>query len=177
MKRNFLLYIGATAALFFAMSLLKGWINIAYWQLWVGGLMGIFLPDIDHFIYIYFLKPHELTSQRVSKMVDDKNISGAISLVSETTKERERLILHSFLFQMIFLVLTFWVITSTSGYLGRGLVLAFSIHLAIDQWQDYKRYGNINNWFQNFATLVNPLQTKNYIRFVFGIILVFAFLF
>lgn len=175
MKRDILLYLFLTALVFAAMSLLKGWINIVYLPLWLGGLLGVFLPDIDHLVYVYFLRPHELTSQRVGKMMENKDLTSAISLVSATKEERKKMIFHSFLFQVIFTVLTFLVLTSSGSYFGRGLVLAFFMHLALDQWMDFRKNGHIDNWFQHFAVLIPSNQTKNYIRAVFVLLFVFAF--
>jgi len=50
-----------------------------------------------------------------------------------TRQERIGLIFHTILFRAIFFVLTFWVMTSSTSLFGKGIVLAFCLHLVIDQ--------------------------------------------
>lgn len=112
--------------------------------------MGTLLPDLDHVIYSLYLRPQELNSQRISTMLRRKEIWETIKFLAETRNERTRLIFHTATFQIIFLILTFWVITSSGSPLGWGLVLAFTLHLLIDQIVDINETGGLNNWFKNF---------------------------
>ncbi len=150
--------------------------SILYWPFWVGGIVGNFLPELDHFIYIYFLRPHELTSQRVSYMLGRKEILRSLNLLAGTRSERTKLIFHTAGFQLIFLVLTFLVITSSGSLLGRGLVLAFSLHLLIDQVVDLVETGNLDNWFRELPITLNNELRKGFFILMLLVFLVFAFL-
>lgn len=91
------------------------------------------LPSLDHIVYVFFQRPYELTPQRVKALWDQKNYMGAISLLYQTRGERTNLIFHSSLFQIIFAILTFWVVSSSGSPLGRGVVLSFYLSLFLDE--------------------------------------------
>ncbi len=184
MKREIAIHFLAFLVLFFLTSLIRGWWSmdlgelITFLPFWLGGILGTVLPDIDHLIYVYFLRPQELTSQRVNFMTSNGNVKGAISLLYSTRSERTSLIFHTAFFQIIFFILTFLVVTSSSGLLGRGLVLAFCLHLLVDQVVDLASIGSISaNWFKNFPISLDLKNQRTYVLVVAVLILVFAFLF
>jgi hypothetical protein len=146
MKRELFIHFSFLISLFILISLVKGWLNLSYWPFWVGGLVGNMLVDVDHFIYVYFLRPHELTSQRVNYMVGKRNLLATFDLLAKTRRERKDLIFHTILFQLVFLVLTIFILTSSQNLLGRGIVLALSIHLLVDQLVDIVEEGNLDTW-------------------------------
>lgn len=150
MKKEIFIHFAFFVSLFIFVSIARGYLSFSSWQFFLGGLVGTILPDIDHLLYVFFLKPQELTSQRVSYMVGKKDIWGGLELLAETRSERTKLIFHTATFQLIFLVLTFFVLTSSGSLMGRGLVLAFFLHLIVDQAVDLEATGSLSNWFKNF---------------------------
>jgi hypothetical protein len=142
----------------------------------VGGIVGNFLVDIDHLIYVYFLRPHELTSQRVNYMLGKRNLGSTLNLLAETREERKDLIFHTIFFQLIFLVLTFLVVTSTGSILGRGIVLAFSLHLLVDQAVDLMETGNLNIWLKYLPIRLEEDRHKVYWIVVLLVLLFFGFI-
>ena len=88
--------------------IIKKYFDLSYWTFWIGGIVGTILPDTDRALYPYLGLP-------------------------EPVIQKKDLIFHTTFFQIIFLVLTFWMITSSGSFFGRGLVLAFSLHLLVDQ--------------------------------------------
>lgn len=104
------------------------------------------MPDLDHLIYVFFLGPQELTSQRVSFLWGKGEYKRLIELLYETRGERKGLIFHTIFFQAIFLILTFWMMSSSSSLFGRGLVLSFALHLSVDQLVDIYETGSLGNW-------------------------------
>lgn len=105
--------------------------SFTYWPIYLGGLIGLFMPNLDHILYIFVFKPLELTSQRVKILINEKRYKEALMLLYDTKEERKDLIFHSTNFQLIFAVLTFWVISSSGNLFGRGLVLGFFLSLVI----------------------------------------------
>jgi len=177
MRREFVLHFLFWFAFFVFITLVRQYFNILYWPFWVGGMLGIFLPDIDHLIYIYFTKPQELTSQRVGYLVDKKNIKRSIELLYETRSERKGLIFHTVFFQLIFLILTFWMVSSSGSFFGKGLVLSFSIHLLVDQIVDLTELENFDNWLMSSPITLDFEKAKIYWLIVLIIVCVIAFLF
>jgi hypothetical protein len=96
-------------------------------------------------------------------MVGKRDIKGAWDLLAMTRSERKDLIFHSVLFQLVFLVLAFFILSSKASLLGRGIVTAFFLHLVLDQVIDYRSIGNIDNWFKNFPFALFPKEQKYYV--------------
>jgi len=150
MKKEIFIHFAFLVSLFIFVSIIRKYLSFSFWPFWAGGIIGTLLPDIDHILYVFFLRPQELTSQRVSYMLTKRDFWGSLNLLAETRSERTRLIFHTATFQLIFLVLTFFVLTSSGSLMGRGLVLAFFLHLIIDQAVDLEATGSLSNWFRNF---------------------------
>jgi hypothetical protein len=70
-------------------------------------------------------------------MILQKQIKGALQLLYETAGERTNLAFHTLNFQLIFIVLTFWIISSSGSYFGKGLVLAFFLSLFLQNLRKY----------------------------------------
>lgn len=128
---------------------------------WLGGIFGTLLPDIDHLLYLY-LHSQEYVSQRAGFMFDKREIGRTFQFLYETRGERKNLIFHTFYFQIIFLVLTFWVVTSSNSLFGKGLVLAFSLHLLIDQIVDLMEMESFDNWTKNSPFNLDINRAKLY---------------
>ena len=133
MKNKAFIYISFLVSFFLFISLYRNWLDLVYWPFWLGGLVGIVLPELDHIVYVFFSNPQEVTSQRVQFLCKNKQFKRCARLLLSTGQERMGLIFHTILFQAIFFVLTFWVMTSSTSLFGKGIVLAFCLHLAIDQ--------------------------------------------
>lgn len=133
--------------------------SFKFWPLYVGGLVGMFLPYVDHLLHVFVFKPLELTSQRVVLLVKNKQYKEALILLHDTCDERKDLIFHTVQFQLVFTVLTFWVVTSSGSLFARGLVLAYLLSLTIFNLKKY-----INKSENNFVWIVLAL-------FIFGFLL------
>lgn len=176
MKRELALHFVSTLILLTLIILFKRWFNLSYWPLVVGGIVGTFLPDVDHLIYVYFTSPQELTSQRVVSLVGRSEVSRTLSLLYETRGERRNLIFHSFYFQLLFWVLTFLVISSSGSVFGRGLVAAFSLHLIVDEFVDLRALGNLENWFSQVGIFLDSQKANLYLAVNAVTLLIFVVL-
>jgi hypothetical protein len=137
----------------------------------IGGLIGTALPDVDHFIYVYLLHPQELTSQRINYAMTSptqpvkQRVWSVFELMALTRGERKGLIFHTAHFQIIFWVLAFLVVSSSGSILGRGLVLAFALHLIVDQILDLNMVDNLDNWFRQWNI---QLEKEKYMFYWLG---------
>jgi len=172
MKKEFVRHTLTLIILLVLVTLLKRWLDLSVWPFWVGGVIGTILPDIDHLLYIY-INPQELTSQRTTYMVGQGKLMETFKFLAETRSERKNLIFHTILFQGIFLILTVFVLTSSGSLFGRGLVLAFYLHLLVDAYVDWKETGAMENWFKNSPITIPQNKIATY--FMVNIILL-AFL-
>lgn len=103
--------------------------------LWVGGLIGTFLIDADHLFYILWAYPQELTGMRMRRFLSQNRFKQAWLFLLETRSERTRLAFHNALFQTIFYLVCFFILTSTEGLLGAGLVMAMALQLLREEFQ------------------------------------------
>jgi len=136
--------------------------------------VGTLLPDVDHLFHVYFLKPKEAVSQKVSSLISEKKVRESWDTLVETRIQRPELIFHTAYFQVIFLALTLWVITSSGSLFGRGLVLAFSLHLLIDQLIDLMETKNLDNWFRKILVIKDKEYRQWYLVSNFILLLVFG---
>ncbi len=162
MKREMIIHLSFWFSFFIFITLLRGYFHLSYWPFWIGGLLGVVLPDIDHIIYAYFVSPQDLTSQRIGYLLEKKDIKRTVELFYETRTERRGLIFHSVFFQIIFFILTFWMMSSSGSNFGKGLVMSFSLHLLIDQIMDIVELGNFNNWTHNSPIVFDLSKAKIY---------------
>lgn len=144
-------------------SLFNGWIQMGFYKFWLGGIVGTVLPDIDHLIYSYFLKPQDLTSLRIKSLLDKGKILRTWDLIATTESERTSLIFHSAHFQIIFVVFAFFIVTSSGSLVGKGIALSFLIHLLVDQIMDYRTRGGIANWFKKIPYTFDDYHTRIWI--------------
>lgn len=162
MKRELFIHFSFWLFFFVIVAVVKQYFALNYWLFWLGGLLGVILPDIDHLIYVYFIKPTDLSSQRINYLVNKKELSRSVELMYETRSERRGLIFHTIFFQLIFFVLTFWILSSSGSYFGRGLVLSFILHLSVDQLIDLNDLKSLENWFTHLPFRFDFKQSKNY---------------
>ncbi len=177
MKKELALHFISTLILVILIVLFKAWFNLSYWPLLVGAIIGTFLPDIDHLVYVYLLMPQDLTSQRVNHLVTQRDIGRSVSLLYETRGERKNLIFHSAFFQAIFWILTFLVVSSSGSVFGRGIVTAFSLHLILDQVMDFRELGSLDNWLTQIKISLPRERTTAYLVVNFILLGLFALIF
>jgi len=168
MKKEITIHFSFLVSFFLILTIFKGWFSFSYWPFWLGGIVGTILPDIDHLVYVYFLKPHEHTSQRALHKLAMKDLKGLFTLLADTRSERTKLVFHTVFFQGIFFVLTFFVLTSSGSLFGRGLVLSFLLHLSVDQIVDLEETDNLDLWIES----INVKFDKERIRTFWAISLI-----
>src|SRR5690554_4285660 len=110
MKKEALLHFGAYIVFFVIYSLLHGAWNlepIIVVSFFMGGIFGTLIPDLDHVLYVYFLRPEEYVSLRTKRMIKKGEVVEAINFLSEHREKRSVLVLHSlyFLVTIVFLSL------------------------------------------------------------------------
>jgi len=175
MKKEITIHFLFLFSFFIVITLIKGWFNLLYWPFWIGGLLGTILPDLDHLIYIYFLSPQDLNSQRVNYLIGERNIFKSLQLLYETRYERTKPIFHTAYFQIIFLILTFLIVSSSGSLLGKGIVMAFSLHLIIDEVIDLNTFKNLDSWFRQIPFVLDKQKHTIYWAANSIILLIFIF--
>jgi hypothetical protein len=160
-KREVAIHLISLLLFLFFISLARGWINLKFYPFWLGSLIGTVLPDIDHIVYVYFMRPYELTSRRLSLTLQKNQFFRFFELLAVTSSERKDLIFHTVQFQALFLIFTFWTIFSSVSLLGRGIVLGFTFHLLVDQFVDLMT-GSFDGWTQKISVTFEKNQAIFY---------------
>jgi hypothetical protein len=155
MKKELLPQFLFLAIYFLLITLVKRWFSILYLPFWIGGFVGMFLPYIDHLIYIYFLRPQEEVSGRLKLMLSQRKFKSAFEFFVGINGKGTRKIFHTVHFQLIFLTLTLLVVTSSDSLFGIGLVLGFALHLWTTQLKDFMNDKTITDWFEKVGVMLD----------------------
>jgi len=111
-------------------SLLRWRWNLELVWLWIGGLMGTMILDLDQVFCALVIYPEE----EAGKLWRQRKIKTLLEYLVETYSQRIKLTFHNAFFQIGLLVFGFWVLTSTGGLFGKGLVMAANLHLLKDEF-------------------------------------------
>jgi len=178
MKKEFTVHFSSLLIFFFMVSLFRGWYdNFIYLTFWLGGILGVLLPDLDHVLYTVFLRPTELTSQRATYLLKNKRWSNAVDLLARTKHERTYCIFHTYLFELVAITLMILVVTSSGSLFGRGVVLGIMIHLLVDQFVDLHETGSLSRWQQRISLKLEKDQEVFLWLIISTLVLLFAFVF
>jgi hypothetical protein len=131
MKKEIINHLIYWFSYFLFLTIANSLYSFKFWPIYVGGLVGMLLSYADHLLHIFVFKPLELTSQRVNLLIKNKQYKEALILLHDTCDERKDLIFHTIQFQIIFAILTFWVVSSSGNLFARGLVLAYFLGLTL----------------------------------------------
>jgi len=123
-----------TVIYFVLVSVLRGKLELSLVWLWTGALLGTFLLDVDHLLFWFWTRPQEGESIQARALVKMGNYRGLYTLFKQTHEAHNRLIFHTATFQVILLLLTFYVLTATNNLFGAGLVMAMNLHLLENEW-------------------------------------------
>lgn len=138
MKKKIINHLIFWFGYFIFLTIVNNLYSFEYWPLYVGGVVGFFMSNLDHLLHVFVLQPQELTSVRVRTLISYKQYKEAIKLLFDTKEERPDLIFHTALFQIIFVILTFWVISSSGSLFARGLVLSYLLSLSLYDYQIFQ---------------------------------------
>jgi len=111
-------------------SLLRWRWNLELIWLWLGALVGTMILDLDQVFYALVIYPE----QKAREFWRQGKIKALLEYLAETYQERIKLPFHNAVFQFIFYVFSFWVLTSTGGLFGKGLVMVTNLHLLKDEF-------------------------------------------
>ena len=148
------------------LSLLRFRFDFSVLFLWLGGIFGTFLLEADHLIYLIYLSPQEPTSIKVRELFNQRRWPEALETIIATKNERQHLIFHSALLQVLFQIFSIFVVTSTASYFGIGMVLAMSLSLLVREINDLlqKREEALKQWlFWQIKTEVKDQSLRVYV--------------
>jgi hypothetical protein len=109
-------------------------INFLSWLMFcLGTLLGTFILDADQLVSALFFYPESVAAKQVRQLFKQNKFKEIAFLLADTYQGRTKRPFHSAIFQVFFAVFSFWVITSTGYWLGKGMVMATGLHLLKDE--------------------------------------------
>lgn len=159
---------------FFSLGLLLD--NIYFF---LGGLFGWFLLKADRLVDAFFTNPQTQLSYQIRHLVKNRQFLKLLSTLEERKLEQNRLAFRSAIFQVVWLVLAFFTLTSTSSFFGKGMILGLGFHLLFDEWKDYiyKGVSYVRDWlFWQIKRKVSIEETKVFLYVVTGCFVFLTFL-
>jgi hypothetical protein len=112
-----------------------GWSEPISWLLWIlGVILGVLVLFADRIVYTYSY-PGAQISQQFAWYIKEKKYLSALELLDLRRLEQERLSFRSALFMAIWVPLSFFALTSTTGLFGKGVVMGLMLHILMDAWK------------------------------------------
>ncbi|NMC36550.1 hypothetical protein GYA49_05905 [Candidatus Beckwithbacteria bacterium] len=115
-----------------------------YWQYWLpiglwicGGGLGYMVLYADRLVDLYFANPDTELAYYVKAYFAKKQFKKGWQLLMYNKRLQKHLTFRSALFQVVWVLLAFFTISSTSSLFGKGFVLGLGLHLLLDEWQDF----------------------------------------
>ena len=172
-KESFNKFIGIIIILI-VLTIIKRWFTYSYVFVWLGAILGYYLPFIDHLFYAYVLRPNSEISGNIRSLVSIKKIKKLIAYVNETKDQRDKLIIHTAYFQVVFSLLTFFILSSSGSLFGRGLVYGFCLKLLVEELYEYFNKKDLGRWFSEMNIKPDTHAIKVYLYANGLVLLIFS---
>ena len=108
--------------------------GIKLFSWFLGGIIGWNLLVFDVAAYIYFTHPEGLMAGNFRQILHQKGIWEWLKFLF-SVKVNDKPALRSVLFLTAWVVIAFFAVTSTSSFLGKGVVMGLGLHLLLENWQ------------------------------------------
>jgi len=103
----------------------------------LGALIGWLIPWLDKIAYIYILHPEAQVAQYVKYQIDQKQWRAVFNSLNRRAKDFDQLTTRGILFQLAWVVLAFFAVTSAAGWFGKTLVLTLGLRILLEEWSEY----------------------------------------
>lgn len=147
------------------------------WVWWVGGVVvGVLLLFLDRLVYVYSY-PNEQLSQTAIYHYQQKDYKNLLEVLYMRRGEQNKLTFRSALFMAIWVPLSFFALTSTTGLFGKGVVMGLMLHILWDAWRMQKMdTARLNE--RLFWQIGRPVTEREQLVFIYvltGLFAVFSF--
>lgn len=145
-------------------------INLLWWML--GAVIGFMLVFLDRLINSLFANSDEALIPQIKEKIGKKEIREGLLMLLNEKHEQKELVMRSFLFMLVWIIMALFTITSVNSQFARGLMLGIGTHLIFDFVFDYfwdkERF---DTWFWQIKRVFSK-DEKKWIVFAFGAIYV-----
>jgi len=149
-------------------------LGLLWWLL--GALIGFLFVFLDRFFYSVITNPNEMMGIRLRELFGQRNYVEGIKLLLEEKYDQKELIMRSFLFLLMWIVLAFFTITSVVNLFPRGLMLGIGTHLIFDLIYDYTHdKERLDKWFWQIKRTLEPEEKFWFVVIVCIVYVLIAF--
>lgn len=103
----------------------------------LGAIIGWLIPWFDKVAYIYILHPEAQVSQYVKYQLAQRQWRAAWLSLERRGAEFDKLTSRGLLFQLAWVALAFFAVTSAAGWFGKVLVVALGVRILAEEWREY----------------------------------------
>jgi len=109
--------------------------------LWLGGLVGAELLDLDHLVYIFLTYRNVPTSLEARRLAREKKYGQVLAYIEHYHKDfvPVHLVCHNGIMQVVFCVFTLCMIACSTSLFWVGVGLSILLHLLKDEWEDMRK--------------------------------------
>jgi len=148
--------------------------HVSYHQfiyLFFGFSWGAFFLDLDHLIFWLYLQPCLPQSRQAQQYLNQKDIKSLLQLLEKTHHTHTSLVFHHYFFQTILILISIFIISSSTGVFTAAFVITLNLHLVIDQFYDYQdRPRHLQKWLFAREKKQLPIKYLSHYILVFALI-------
>ena len=123
---------------------------------WLGSFFGLLLYNLDHVAYLLWQEPQEPTAIRFKELMVKRRFKEGLTLLDTTCSQRKRLVGHSVVFQAVLVILTYFAVSSTASFFGRGLAIGLFFYSLVHQGLLLAKGENLSSWFWQVDIKLTP---------------------
>jgi len=126
-------------------------------------IISVCFFSVETLVRIYIIDKDNPSNQSLKNQFKLAPISKKLStLINYETQSLENKITHSVIFQVALFLFTFFVISSASSLIGKGIVLSIGLMILWDQGQSLYKNQQINSWFWQIKTNISRVAQQSY---------------
>lgn len=123
----------------------------ANWNFLIPFLVGAYLPDADHLLYIYGYGRNRPYAVKLKKALKEGGVSGVLSFIKKNHKDNTEIWSHNLLVVMMSLVFSF-VFLFWGSIFWSGFFMCVFGHFIFDICEDWLFFDKLNpNWYLKFG--------------------------
>lgn len=127
-----------------------------------GGVIGWFLPALDKIAYIYILHPEAQISQYLRFQLERNQFQAFWKTLKSRQGEFDKLTTRGILFQLTWIVLAIFTMTSVPELFGQVLVISLGVRILVEEWREW--LGNKEIFAQRLLWQVNKTWSPGEIK-------------
>jgi len=149
-------------------------ISLLWWLL--GAVIGFLFVFFDRVVFNLFSDVSATWSLKIKELFNRKNFAENIKLLLGEKYDQKELVMRSFLFVAVWIVLAFFTMTSVVNFFARGFVLGIGTHIIFDLIYDFVYdKERLDLWFWQIKRTLEPEEKFWFMVIVCSVYLLLAF--